>query len=692
MLVRLAFAWLCPCAAAQPAPPAPVDEAVDVERGVASLGRLLSHPDPAVRDAAAEGLLALGPAVEFAYPALLDALRAGAGARETARALLERLGPRAAGLAPALASLGRSGEPGARELAVDLLGALSPCVRGAEGFLAESVTAGAEPLRRKAARALLIADPTRTAARDLLSAAVRDGTVERDVRLAAALGRAGIDSELAPWVVRALDDEQLANKRFAEEMLGHVDGRSAAAVPALLHALRSDLDSVRIAAADALGRIGSGAKGANDALVRLLAGGRAAEWFAAARALARIQPAHGATAARVLAALDDAAASLDDLAAVLAEFAPEVAARELGARLDRGDVAARLRAVDLAAALIDRAARQDEGGAGSAEELRALLNGAALAATGGQLLLRAIAAAEPAVRARALAAAAGTPSSPGRDAEIARAVLAALEDPDESVRKAALDASVRRPPAAASLAPALAKPRPGGDPALVVAEAGALSKALAASAAPGAAANGEARFTVDDLIEICVASSDFELSGFTLRDAEIDALLEAAAGADPVRARLAARALRRHDGPVTAAATARLVEALVAGPDPRRVAAADLLDARCGDGALAIAALVPALGGSAAVAAAAADSLISHGDPAARALAAALAGGPAELSRRALGTLAAMRGAARGAVPALVACAGGADPELARLAARALVAILTDGEIEARLQKLERGR
>jgi hypothetical protein len=120
-----------------------------------------------------------------------------------------------------------------------------------------------------------------------------------------------------------------------------------------------------------------------------------------------------------------------------------------------------------------------------------------------------------------------------------------------------------------------------------------------------------------------------------------------------------------------------------------KIAAADLLDARCIARESAIAGLVRALGESDAVAAVAAESLRSHGEAAARALAGVLADGPAIKRRRAIETLASMKAAGRPAAAALLPCVSDPDPEIAKVAAWALFSILTDGEVEDRLQRLE---
>jgi len=74
--------------------------------------------------------------------------------------------------------------------------------------------------------------------------------------------------------------------------------------------------------------------------------------YAAARALARIQPGHGGTVDQVLAALDGDTDYQDELAAALREFAPAIAARALGARFDRGDAKTKLGSIALPPAAV----------------------------------------------------------------------------------------------------------------------------------------------------------------------------------------------------------------------------------------------------------------------------------------------------------------------------------------------------
>jgi len=228
-----------------------------------------------------------------------------------------------------------------------------------------------------------------------------------------------------------------------------------------------------------------------------------------------------------------------------------------------------------------------------------------------------------------------------------------------------------------------------GSPEVLALGAQELSRSLLPELSTGIGAAAAARFDADTLIDLCVLAEDVDLRGLALRDAEIALLIDAASGQDEVRARLAARALRRNDGPISVAAAARLVQALVGGPDFLKIAAADLLDARCIARESAIAGLVRALGESDAVAAVAAESLRSHGEAAARALAGVLADGPAIKRRRAIETLASMKAAGRPAAAALLPCVSDPDPEIAKVAAWALFSILTDGEVEDRLQRLE---
>jgi hypothetical protein len=364
-----------------------------------------------------------------------------------------------------------------------------------------------------------------------------------------------------------------------------------------------------------------------------------------------------------------------DVAAALCEFEPEVAGLELSARLDRGNARSKARAVDLAAALVDRAGWPCDELETTAAELRALLHARALAAAAAlPLVLRAASAAEPEVRARAAAAAAALPRRSDLDEPAAALLLSLLADPDASVREAALRAIGERKLAPQEVVPRLAALPSDGPPAVVAAGARELSKALSAAASAGVAA-GPARFTADDLIELCALPSEFDLHGFALRDSELELLLEAASGGDPLRARLAARALPRHDGPLSPAAAARLVDALASGPDFLRAAAAALLDERCSQTKLAVPALVRALGGEKEVADAAARSLPAHGALAVRALAAALSDGSHVRRLRVVSVLAAMSGAARPAVPALLECAASAEPVLAAAASEALLSI-----------------
>ncbi len=561
-------ALLAAAASGQESTRKPALDRGQLEPVVAALGRLLVHPEEQVREAASDGLMNLGRAVELAFPAILDAVKAGEGPRETARSMIAQLGPRAADLVPGLVAYGRSGEPSARPIVVLLLLDLAPWVRGAEGFLEETVASKAGPVREQAAVALLIADPTRTAARDLLSARVLDGTIERDPRLAEAIGRAGVNLELSIWVVRALDDEQLENKSFAEALLERIDGRSSAAVPALVNALLSDVEHVRTTAAESLGRIGPGATAASDALARLLGSTEAGDRRAAARALVRIQPAHVGTIARVVEAYRsrpegrEEQTVLEELAETLCEAEPGVAARGLSESFDRGDGAIKLRLLELADATIGWEEKERGASATSLPETRAKIHRSALAAAAAALIRRAEKSTEPELRHRAVRSVLDR-STDAAQAELALAVLAELP--------------------------------PDGDPADVKPFVDALSSVVWRNreALAPKDESSPARFSADELVDVLLSG---RLHDCALRDAEVAALLDAAGGRDETRARLAATALGSYDGPISAATTARLAEALKSGADYVQAAAADLLDGdRAADGAADGAAAVPAL-------------------------------------------------------------------------------------------------
>jgi hypothetical protein len=648
-----------------------------IEPGVAALAKLLSHPDERVRDEAAKGLVKLGSAVELGFPALLDAIAAGEGPRATAADLIERLGPRAAALVPGLVAWGRGGDPAARPWVVARLLALSPWIKGGEGFLAETLTTASGETREEAARALLIADPTRTAARDLLGEAIRNGSAERDLRLAAALGRSGLDVALSKWIVRALADDDVANRRFAEEALARVDGRSAAAVPALQQGLLSDDAEIQDLCAGALGRIGAASKDSRAALAKLLGSPVASVRHAAARALARMQPAHAGTAEEILAALAGDREYQDELAAILCELEPEVAARALGERFDRGDATKKSAAIALADVLLERGAREGVDAAATAEQMRLALHGRALAASAASLLQRATKAPEAEARRAAIAAI-------GRrfDAAARRPLVqAALADPDAGVRGEALALVVESREEAGAVEPALLSPPAGGDPAVGAKAVAALAQRLldGGAARLGANLREPARFGADELMELCAGTGEVELAGFALRDAEVAELLDVAAAPDEARGRLAARALARGAGPLSPAAIERLGKAIEAGPAWTKEVAVSLLDAAHADAAAAAPLLVRSLA-EPALAEAARRSLATHGRGAVEPLAAALADPARRLA--AIEGLGALGRDARGALPRLVALLEDPDDAAALAALRSIERIVTDGRLE----------
>ncbi len=255
--------------------------------GVGALAMLLGDGEPGVRQAAAWGLGAAGPAASGAAGALGRALRedALAGVRTSAAWALGGIGSRAA--VPALFEALRDSGEGVRATAAQALTRIGPTASEVPLLVA----ALASPDRYVSAFAAWslgnLGSAAGPAVADLVRALARDDT---NAVVAGALARIGPAAAAAvPELVRALVSDDDGRRWRAARTLGRIGPSADAAVPALTAALDDASSVVRAHAARALGRIGPGAKAAAAALQRATGDPEAGVRDEARQALARLQ-------------------------------------------------------------------------------------------------------------------------------------------------------------------------------------------------------------------------------------------------------------------------------------------------------------------------------------------------------------------------------------------------------------------
>jgi HEAT repeat protein len=293
------------------------------------LAKLAADPEPYIRGKVAEVLEGLGPAASPAAEAVgrqlraedddtvrglwVDALAAmGPGAKPAAGGLLPLVSDPAAdpGLRARVIVAVAAADPGSAEVAAALakatadpdlavraaaaagIGRLDPLPDEARAALAKMARGDAKIEGRAAAvRAFVAAGPRAKAARPDLEAVAAGGYPGLDLWARVALAAVDGDVTTAAATVRAgLSNKSLGVRTAAAEALVLL-GPTEADVPALVKLTREQSAAARAAAAEALGRIGPGAKAAVPRLAALLTAREAEVRSAAAEALGRIGPA-----------------------------------------------------------------------------------------------------------------------------------------------------------------------------------------------------------------------------------------------------------------------------------------------------------------------------------------------------------------------------------------------------------------
>lgn len=289
---------------------------------VAPLGSALTDKVERVRLASAQALGQIGPDAAAAVPALAKALDDEAGTVTLSAA--EALGKIGAAAAPAVAE--RLSNPKMRALAAGVLGDLGPQARAAvpalikalqvpdsEGKQEIMLALGAIGSEARPAVPELLktlkaeGDPTRAAAAFALAGIgateagplLKQTVTSKDEVLALASARAllrlGPDnpehvSLALPRLIAALSQKSAGIRREAAEALADLGPRAGSAVPALIKALHDEDADVRLAVLAALEEIGAGSKAAVSDLTRLLSDHAPEVRTGAAYALGKLGP------------------------------------------------------------------------------------------------------------------------------------------------------------------------------------------------------------------------------------------------------------------------------------------------------------------------------------------------------------------------------------------------------------------
>jgi HEAT repeat protein len=273
---------------------------------VPELSRALEDPNPEVRGAAAEAVGRIGPPARGAAPALLGLLgleqpvevrRAAVGALGNVGADADAVAPRllpfltdedegvrsgaerslakfGAGVVPRLRAALTGHGAALRREAAGVLGRIGPDAKDAAKELAQALGDKDPAVRRAAAEALgKIGPEAGPDALSALEAALKDADPEVRSQAALALGDVGPSAEdAAPDLLDALRDPVPEVAAAAAQSLGRVHADPAKAVAALRERLTDESapDEVRWAAAFALARFGPDAVNATGSLLDVL--------------------------------------------------------------------------------------------------------------------------------------------------------------------------------------------------------------------------------------------------------------------------------------------------------------------------------------------------------------------------------------------------------------------------------------
>jgi HEAT repeat protein len=257
-------------------------------------------------------------------------------ARQAAVIALEHLGPKTRGVLPALTdALAKDPEPDIRQAIAQAIGRMGPDARPAIEALGQAVRDDKSARVREAAAQALGGRmvPHSKIAVLILADALRDP--EPGPRQAAAKTLRDLGEEARPALPRLSEvarDRKLDRftRAYAVQLVSRLGAGSDAAVE-LLTTVFADKDgppSVRVAAADALGRCGPAAEPAVPALAAALKGGPLEVRRSAAAALCRIGPAAQAAWPQIKIALGDEDATLRSeairVAGVIGKQQPQV--------------------------------------------------------------------------------------------------------------------------------------------------------------------------------------------------------------------------------------------------------------------------------------------------------------------------------------------------------------------------------
>jgi HEAT repeat protein/flagellar basal body rod protein FlgF len=279
------------------------DSAVVTQAMVEAWTAALGGDDPRHRYEAAAALGRMGGKAAAAVPRLMERLddpTSGA-----ARAL-GQIGPAAAGAVAALAKALQHQEPYVREQAADALGRIGPQARAAVPALLEAMKDADWEVRWRAATAIGLIGAKDSGCLAVLTGLLEDENSYVRQRVAETLGQLGVGStKIERLLQQAGRAEELGERVWPLFALGLIGEKPASSVLSLTAILLRDERSVRLAACEALARLGPLAKPAVPVLAELAGGRDGAVAAAAIDALAAMGPAAADAVGRLSLALED---------------------------------------------------------------------------------------------------------------------------------------------------------------------------------------------------------------------------------------------------------------------------------------------------------------------------------------------------------------------------------------------------
>ncbi len=224
------------------------------QQDVTQLASQLDSPDAKVRLDACLALTKLGAKARVAVPQLTKALKTeDVEVQRQAATALGAIGEGAAAAVPALVETLRSQDPKVRAYTAHALGEIGPAVRGAAAALIAALADEDATVRRLARDSLYDIKPGKDVALPLFVKMLNNSSQADAAAAVETLAEAG--AQAVPILIEALNDKEASY--WACLALSEIGPPAAAAVPKLGTMLESDEPETRMEALEALAAIGA---------------------------------------------------------------------------------------------------------------------------------------------------------------------------------------------------------------------------------------------------------------------------------------------------------------------------------------------------------------------------------------------------------------------------------------------------